>query len=371
MSIDTVYSTTFLISIIGNLSMQKMLFVTTIEFRKPFNGGTVYSNSLYSALAHSYDVDVVILRDQRFFLSEIAHKLMVLLAGLFSVVPLNAIYHSGITKRNAIDVSKYQHIVVDHLESCSWVGLIGREFILVAHNIESHLSEDKLNSRYIRWLYNVKSRLERYENNIFKAASAVICISSLERDIIRQCNSRVIQVLPSFGHAAIDTIESEIPRFGFIGPESWAPNKRTVNRLISKCFPKVVRHFEFVLAGAGWESLRISSSQKFRNLGFIDEVDDFWRNIDVLLAPTQQGAGVNIKICEAIYHGIIVITNTRSACAIFGTEKFPPNIIIADNDARLIEVMESIELIPEKVGCVRFTQTNLITNLTDFVNGAV
>ena len=347
---------------------KNILFLTTIECRSPFNGGTVYSFSLLQALQKIANVDVCILREERRFRSEILHKAGCLLSALTSDVPLNVVYHSGLLARTMPDISSYDLVVSDHIEAYEAVRKVSVPCVVVAHNLEFKLAGDKVKSSAVAALLQLQARLERYELAAFKQAAGVVCISASEQQIVQRINPRTVQLLPAFAPSAKrPPREGKKLRLGFLGPASWAPNRRTMALLAEVILPQLWRPVELVLAGKGWEDSGITLAPEVRLMGFVKNTDEFWQNIDVLIAPTQQGAGVNIKICEALHKGVPVLTNTPSATAIFGEGPLPDNIMLADKNTALVETLERLSLPETNVETDLFTQVTLQDRLRSFL----
>jgi len=346
----------------------RILFLTTIEFRPPFNGGTTYSFSLFQALQKISDVDVCLLKEERKFRLEILHKAACLLRAFTSDIPLNVIYHSGMLARTMPDISSYDLIVSDHIEAYEAVRNFSVPCVIVAHNLEFKLAGDKLTSRATAFLLQLQARLERYEFAAFEQAAGVICISYSEQEIVQRINGRTVQLLPAFAPPAKrPQREGNKLRLGFLGPASWAPNRRTMALLAEVILPQLSRPVKLVVAGRGWEDSGITFAPEMRLMGFVKNTDEFWHNIDVLIAPTQQGAGVNIKICEALHNGVPVLTNTLSAMAIFGERPLPDNIMVADTDTALVETLERLSLPETYVHTDLFTQVTLQDRLRKFL----
>ena len=303
----------------------------------------MYSHGIHNCLTEKFNVDVLILKEHRIFHNLLLHRTASMIRGLFSRVPLNVIFHSaGIRKLN-LTQGDYRYIVVDHIEALGAIEGVDTPYILIAQNLEYRLSNDKLQSRLVRSFFQLTNRLRSYEHSGFANAKGVICISATEATEISKFTDYVVQLLPSFPTKELATAKSDKIRFGFIGPASWQPNARTVQKLASAIFPGVDRDIEFVLAGAGWESVNFKLPKNTRLLGFVEDTKEFWENVDFLLAPTEQGAGVNVKICEALHYGVAVITNTKSAKAIFGENSIPDSVIIADTDKELQACLNHIE----------------------------
>ena len=66
----------------------------------------------------------------------------------------------------------------------------------------------------------------------------------------------------------------------------------------------------FVIIGGGTpESLKLRESSKINIVGYVPEVDEYFAHAMCFVAPIQLGAGIKVKILEAMYSGIPVLTN--------------------------------------------------------------
>ncbi len=327
----------------------------------------MYSNAIFRCLEQAFDVDVVVLKDHRIFQNPKLHALSSLIKGLISRVPLNVIFHSSGIRALRYNPTNYKHIVVDHIEALGAINATDHPYVLIAHNLEYKLATDKLRNRFTQTLFQLSDRLRAYEYKGFANAKGVICISASEAAEISEVAHNVVQVLPSFPDRKLHNAKSEKIRFGFIGSADWPPNARTVGKLVSAILPTANRPMEFVLAGSGWADFGLNYSEQTRILGFVDDTKEFWENIDYLLAPTEQGAGVNVKICEALHFGVGVITNTESAEAIFGTGALPQNVFIANTNKELGKLLNQIEPFETRVSHVEFSQTRMSDKLVAFL----
>ena len=302
----------------------------------------MYSNGLYNGLCENYDVDVVVLRERRILLGENFHKLFSLVRAIFSSVPLNVVFHSSGIKSVSKILEDYKYVVVDHIEALGAVSGTRTPYVLISHNLEYKLSNDKIRNPALRSIFQLARKLRRYEYKGFAEAAGVISISATEISEISRYSKNVIQVLPVFSDRILMKNSADKMRIGFIGPASWPPNARTVGKLIDDILPNINRDFEFVLAGQGWDDDDFTLPPKTRSIGFVKETSEFWKNIDILVAPTEQGAGVNVKICEALHNGVMVITNTKSANAIYGMKPMPGGLLVADTDAQLLQTLNEV-----------------------------
>jgi hypothetical protein len=102
--------------------------------------------------------------------------------------------------------------------------------------------------------------------------------------------------------------------FGMIGSNNHF-NRHAVHALIKELDVIIRRTFapiEFVLAGSICRS--IGECPVFvRNLGFVDQVSDFYSAVDVVMVPMLHGTGVKIKSVEALNYCKPVLFTNHSA----------------------------------------------------------
>jgi glycosyltransferase involved in cell wall biosynthesis len=64
-----------------------------------------------------------------------------------------------------------------------------------------------------------------------------------------------------------------------------------------------------VLGGGGKENVGYLESNKVKIIGFVDEIDKWFASAMCFVSPLTLGAGIKVKILEALYSGIPVLTN--------------------------------------------------------------
>jgi len=69
-------------------------------------------------------------------------------------------------------------------------------------------------------------------------------------------------------------------------------------------------HFQIILGG---DNPNIPNTNSTKNLGYIAEFKDFFRQIDVLAVPLQSGSGSRLKILESLSFGVPVISTPVGA----------------------------------------------------------
>ena len=88
---------------------------------------------------------------------------------------------------------------------------------------------------------------------------------------------------------------------------------------------------------------RLFAGRHVRLLGFVPEIDGFYRGIDLALAPVRVGTGINIKMVEALDFGVPVLST------VVGAKGLP----VRDTRHRLLDIealvaaMEQVAVDPE------------------------
>lgn len=110
---------------------------------------------------------------------------------------------------------------------------------------------------------------------------------------------------------------------GYIGAFTHPPNQAAVSFLITQILPALESagvSYELVLAGEQDPKLLQQllqqaqiSPTRLRILGYVAEAADFYRQIDLLVAPIFAGSGTRVKILESLSYGRPVVTTQIGA----------------------------------------------------------
>ena len=188
------------------------------------------------------------------------------------------------------------------------------------------------------------NRLKNYELDIIKQFDLLLPISSIEEKYFKDNSLNKCIYLP-FG---IENIEIEISENKFqenscyhIGSMEWAPNIEGVQWFLNDVWesakdklPNVV----FYLAGRNMPAslLKKENSQ----LDVVGEVEDFVTfslEKNIMIVPLLSGAGIRVKIIEAMNLGKTIITTSVGAEGIDATHQ--KNIFICDTPQSFIETL--------------------------------
>ena len=209
----------------------------------------------------------------------------------------------------------------------------------------------------LRDLLGDAGKLAAYERDVLDRADGVLAISAQEQERIRALAVRPLPslVLPPL-FAPLDPHErapedASRTRLAFLGKLSWWPNREAIEWFLREVWPTVQRPgLELHLYGEGSEAFDHTAAEVHGH-GFQESLEVLWRNTDVFINPMLTSTGVNVKVCEAIYQGLPVLT---SPAGLRGLD-FPPDpaVVACETPADWIDQLrnESLGVLRRRVPC--------------------
>ena len=228
--------------------------------------------------------------------------------------------------------------------------------VLRAHNVEHKIWErvaKETRSPIKRWYINhLAKTLKEFELNALETVDGVAAITRKDAAFFRKyCSKPVIDIPFGVYPEQFDPkyeIEGK-PKFYHIGSMNWMPNEEGIRWFINEVLPKTVEKVpDFVYHLAGRSMPEWLTTMKDPHVDVIGEVPDakeFVTNHDVAIVPLLSGSGIRIKIIESMALGKTVITTRVGAEGILYDEEV--NIIIAENKAKMVEAIRSLNESPE------------------------
>ena len=228
--------------------------------------------------------------------------------------------------------------------------------VLRAHNVEHKIWERiaKETKFFIkRWYINhLAKTLKEFELNALETVDGIAAITRKDAAFFRKYCSKPIIDIPYGVYPEEFTPKYEIegnPKFYHIGSMNWMPNEEGIRWFIDEVLPKTVEKIPgFVYHLAGRNMPEWLTTMKDPHVNVIGEVPDakaFVADHDVAIVPLLSGSGIRIKIIESMAMGKTVITTRVGAEGILYDEEV--NIIIAENKARMVEAIRSINENPQ------------------------
>ena len=270
-----------------------------------------------------------------------------LLAGIELVPDLDAVVPGSV---QAVVISRPHNYVL-------WDGLVeqhpGARFIYDAEarfsaRMERQLelnisSEDRV---------TITSELEEMielERRIVVRADAVVAISTEEKTWFESCNGGSVHwVDPMPDQVAVPTNSLRDPRrivlvAGWEAGE-FSPNGDAVKWLAKCVVPLLIESgvdFLVEVTGAGVPTtLRSLESNHLKFIGRVDDLDGLHRSARLAIAPTRYGAGVKLKVIDALRNGTPVVASTVGAEGI--ADMWRSSISVADEPAEFARSVQRL-----------------------------
>ena len=278
----------------------------------------------------SYHVERFISKDFKNRLSELLEK------EHFDVVQLEMLY-----------MAPYVDTIREHSKAM---------IVLRAHNVEHKIWERiaKETKFFLKRLYinHLANTLKDYELSALETVDGVAAITRKDAAFFRKYCSKPVIDIPYGVYPEEFTPKYEIegkPEFYHIGSMNWMPNEEGIRWFIEEVLPKTVEKvpdFVYHLAGRNMpEWLTTLKNPHVNVVGEVPDAKEFVSNHDVAIVPLLAGSGIRIKIIESMAMGKTVITTRVGAEGILYDEEV--NLIIAENIAKMVEAIRSINENPE------------------------
>ena len=278
----------------------------------------------------SYHVERFISKDFKARLAELLQKEQ------FDVVQLEMLY-----------MAPYVETIRQHSKAM---------IVLRAHNVEHKIWERiaKDTTFFIkRWYINhLANTLKEYELSALETVDGIAAITRKDAAFFRKYCSKPIIDIPYGVYPEEFTPKYEIegqPKFYHIGSMNWMPNEEGIRWFIDEVLPKTVEKvpsFVYHLAGRNMpEWLTTLNNPNIDIIGEVPDAKAFVAENDVAIVPLLAGSGIRIKIIESMAMGKTVITTRVGAEGILYKEDV--NLIIAENKAKMVEAIRSINANPE------------------------
>ena len=266
-------------------------------------------------------------------------------------------------KERLVQVLKQEHFDVVQLEMLYMAPYVGdirahskAMIVLRAHNVEHKIWERiaKETKFFVkRWYINhLAKTLKNYELDAIETVDGVAAITRKDAAFFRKYCSKPIIDIPYGVYPEEFTPKYEIegkPKFYHIGSMNWMPNEEGIRWFIENVLPKTVEKvpdFKYLLAGRNMpEWLTNLKNPHVEVIGEVPDAKAFVAQNDVAIVPLLSGSGIRIKIIESMAMGKTVITTRVGAEGILYDEEV--NLIIAENPAKMVEAIRSLNENPE------------------------
>jgi hypothetical protein len=306
------------------LAGQRLLVISHVRDDVGANGGAVYTAGLLALLRRVF-ADV---RIEYVYAEAPRHRRLRIAAAFlraaFSGLAAKIEYFRVNDAKRRIGEAIAQHapslVVFDHLETMLYAPLVGGDVktLLVQHNDEVKLYAERVGNGRPRWLRAALGlelrRLEQFQRAAYARCGNAVFLSADEAAQGAHAGVRkIFTLLPSFDYAPIDAKDNDDGRVHllFVGNMQWWPNVDALEWFIEEVLGAVPDDVVLHVVGRGSEQWAARHPQLIAH-GFVERRTDVWGMAPIFIAPVRLGAGVNIKVAEALYNGRALIATPQA-----------------------------------------------------------
>jgi polysaccharide biosynthesis protein PslH len=218
--------------------------------------------------------------------------------------------------------------------------------VLEQHNVEWEIFDRLADSfgRRMRSIVRWEARsVKRYEARIMPKMDAVIAISQTDARAFKALSGIDAVVIPPFVEPRTPRVETHVgAALVYVGVLGWQPNVQGLDWFCRDVWPLVLNALPdatLTIAGGGLprdaagapvmpEHWRL---QGITAVGFVEDLEQVYRNANGLVAPVIGGSGVRMKLLEAFSAGMPTVTTTDGAAGLDVTNG--RELLIADAPA--------------------------------------
>lgn len=323
----------------------KALWISLLPRALDRGGGAAYSEGLKAYFekdrGYIYE-DLFVLPSNPTF-----RKFKLLVSLLMSVVfPRSAkiMYCFSIATIFKVLASKADCIICDHVETAYLIRFFRGQNIVVLHNVESDLMMQRarqFRGLRARFLMVEAGRLQKFELAVVDRADEVISLAPEDICRFRALGVRadIRHIPPKFGYPSHSVyVPRPVLTLGFLGNLNWWPNQQGLEWYLSEVHP--FHKLDLVVYGLGGERIG-KASDRVEFKGFVSDLADVWRAVDLMIVPIISGSGVSIKTAETIYNGVPVLSTSSGAR---GIDKIPEDqgLIVRDGAMAWVDYLNNL-----------------------------
>lgn len=180
------------------------------------------------------------------------------------------------------------------------------------------------------------------ELQVFKKFDKILLIQVNEYNIVQKVLGKEKPLLiPHPAEYKRKKLNKRIQRLGFMG-SGYEPNIDGISWFISNVLPNLDGNVELHIYGNVCSYLNSIDHERIFIHGWIDKIDLFYSQIDIVINPVRFGAGLKIKNIEALGHGLPLITTTHGASGIL--EEQNNSFLVANTPTEFITAIEILVL---------------------------
>lgn len=343
----------------------KILYFTFSVPSETFGGGICILQSLFS-ICQFADVDYVgpefdqeELMEYGIKLSNVyyvynSEKLISRFANILLYGISTGFYQSWKKIVSSLELSKYDCIFMDSTRQdfvVQWAKQFNKPIIVRAHNVEIDYFEAMYRNDRKFSVFVHKNIIKKSERKLFGFADYIIALTEKDRRRFIELyggDEKRISVVPICVKQFDKETHERLPEpfIAITGSLWFGPNAHGTEWFLDKVWrnigKEVLAKYNLVIAGANPSKKITELARKLPKVNLYpnpDYIDAFYQQASVYVAPIFYGAGMKVKIAEALSCGIPIVTTNH---AFSGYEAAADGIYLANTEDQFREQLSKI-----------------------------
>lgn len=339
----------------------KILFITPFLPINNGSGGAIRSYQLYEELRLFAQVDVLIANGAGIsfpLLKEfkISHNYVGHIEIYWDQPFLEVRKSLHPALKDLLRRGKYDYVFIRYYNTAYWLGALALESLILDCDdckLELLGQQKKIKAKNILERYSASFikyvRRINYIRNISSANKVIFSKKSYEiewRDNFYVVPNK-ISPIKIFDLGCRDSLSTKIL---FIGVLNYAPNIEGLDHFIEKIWPLVLekkKNITLKIAGnflPNFYKLKWQSCEGVEYVGFVENIEDAYGDVDFSIAPVYQGSGTHIKIMESLMRARPMVISKLAHRGYEDTLLDGDSLFVAQND---IDFAKKIILLAE------------------------
>ncbi|MEP6950849.1 MAG: glycosyltransferase family 4 protein [Ginsengibacter sp.] len=248
------------------------------------------------------------------------------------------IFYFGLVKK-IIRQNNISHVIVEH-PYYGWMGLLLKHFCKVKLIIHSHNIEAERFKTVGKWWWKI---LWRYEKYIHRGADFTFCISEKDRQyfinrykIPAEKTSVITYGIPWNSPPTISeriaaknellkkhSVNEKCVLYLFNGALEYKPNLEAVKNIVERINPIFIQlniSYKIIICGKGlpaeMNELRQYADQNIIYAGFVEDINLYFKGVDIFINPVTEGGGIKTKLVEALGYNLNAVSTINGATGV-------------------------------------------------------
>lgn len=289
----------------------------------------------------------------------------------------SALYFSPETKKEFEKIVKKQKYAAIQFESFYPGVYLDSEIETVkvfgTENIEYQVYEKYVRSLPFPFNQVLKLELMRmrfYEERLFKLADQNLAVSEMEKDYIEKVTGKEAYLVPNgvdVESFATTRVKNELPTLLYIGNVKYFQNREAVKKILYEIYPKIKTRANLLIVSDTLSTDLEKAATSNKNITVrtdLKQVQEAFKQADILLVPVYQAGGTRIKVLEAMASQVAVVA---TKIGVAGLDVKPgQHFLAADTPAEFVREVEALLAEPNRIAIIKKAALELVKDKYDW-----